>query len=448
VRGVIIRAVGALAAALLVASVLAPGRSKAVAPPAPPLMAGAAARDVRVPDGTPLGGYGGFPRRAVIPDVLGRWPYAFWFRPSTGVHDPLFARSLLLQGGATRLLWMAVDLVGTDPTLVADLAAALARHGLAYSAIIVSASHTHSGPGAFADSALFGFIAVDRYSPAVRASVLAGLVQAARDAEAKKAPARLAVGRADVRGIAESRVGGPLDSELGVVKVTARDGRPVALVWNYAIHGTALGRANFLLSGDLMADASRRIERELGVPALFVNGAVADVSPRPRGWAGVVLAGSALAAGALNAWAEARPETGPALEVVTEPVALPSPALSLRNCLGEWIPANVMLGLAAALPSTAELIGLSFGDTAWVTVPGELQTRLGLDIKAGAADRFRRVFVAGVSNDYLGYFLTPADYRRPSYVACGSLYGERGGEIMRDAALRALGRLGSRKVLR
>ena len=37
--------------------------------------------------------------------------------------------------------------------------------------------------------------------------------------------------------------------------------------------------------------------------------------------------------------------------------------------------------------------------------------------------------------------LTAADYRRPSYIACGSLYGERGGEIIRDAAIAALRRL-------
>jgi hypothetical protein len=51
------------------------------------------------------------------------------------------------------------------------------------------------------------------------------------------------------------------------------------------------------------------------------------------------------------------------------------------------------------------------------------------------------VFIAGVSNDYLGYFLTPADYRKPSYIACASLYGERAGEVMRDAAVAALKRL-------
>ena len=138
----------------------------------------------------------------------------------------------------------------------------------------------------------------------------------------------MATGRADVAGIAESRVQGPLDTELGVLKVTTASGPPVALVWNYAIHGTALSRENFLLSGDLMADASLRLERALGVPALFVNGAVGDVSPRPRGWIGVATAGSALAAGALSAWTAAREERGPRLEVVTERVTLPSPALS------------------------------------------------------------------------------------------------------------------------
>ena len=62
--------------------------------------------------------------------------------------------------------------------------------------------------------------------------------------------------------------------------------------------------------------------------------------------------------------------------------------------------------------------------------------------------RFPHVFIAGLANDYLGYFLTPASYRRPSYVACGSLYGERGGEIVRDAALAALRRLAPLKGTR
>jgi hypothetical protein len=445
VRGLIPRAGAGVAAALLAVATLA---SAAPRPAATPLLAGAAAVDVLLPVGTPLGGYGGFPRRALVPDFLGRLPYAYWFRPSIGVHDPMRARSLVLEAGSARVAWLTVDLVGIDPALVARVGLALRAAGLDYSAIILAASHTHSGPGAYADSALFGLLALDLLSPPVRDRIVDGLVRATRQAEAAKSAARVATGRADVTGIAESRVQGPLDTELGVLKVTTLQGVPVAIVWNYAIHGTALSRDNFLLSGDLMADASLRLERELGVPALFVNGAVGDVSPRPRGWIGVATAGSALAAGARSAWAAAREDPDQRLEVVTERVILPSPALSVRNCLGEWIPSNVLLGLAGALPSSAELIALTLAGTAWVTIPGELETRLGLDVKEGMRQRFPHVFIAGLANDYLGYFLTPASYRRPSYVACGSLYGERGGEIVRDAALAALRRLAPLKGAR
>jgi len=99
----------------------------------------------------------------------------------------------------------------------------------------------------------------------------------------------------------------------------------------------------------------------------------------------------------------------------------------------------------AALPSAADLTAVRVGGTAWITVPGELQTRLGLDIKTAGRRGFDETFVAGYSNDYLGYFLTRQDYGRPSYVACGSLYGETGGEIVRDAAVDLLDRLAAQR---
>jgi neutral/alkaline ceramidase-like enzyme len=406
------------------------------------LTAGAASVEVMLPPGTPLGGYGGFPRRAWLPDVLGRHPYAFWFRPSTGVHDPIKVRSLLLESGKVRLLWLTVDLVGMDPGLLTELRDRLARRGLSYQAVIASASHTHSGPGAYANSTLFAFLAVDRVAPAVRGRLLDGFEEAAVRAEAGKVRARVGSGLTEVSDIAESRVQGPLDPELGVVKVVGSNGRPVAAIWNYAIHGTALGRDNFLLSGDLMGEANARIERAIGVPALFVNGAVGDVSPRPRGWTGVQTAGQALATGALRAWEHAIFEPG-RLQIWTEHILLPPPTLAIRNCLDGWAPAWMTVGLREALPSATEVVGVGIGRTGWVTIPGELETKLGLEIKASGKERFARVFIAGVSNDYLGYFLVPAQYRRPSYIACASLYGERGGEVMREAATAALKHLGA-----
>jgi neutral ceramidase len=429
-----------LLASLLLAALAAARSAEA----APRLTAGASSVTIDLPADTPLAGYGGFPRRAWLPDLIGRHPDAFWFRPSRGVHDPLTIRALVLDTGPARVLWLTVDLVGVDPGLLATLKERLERGGSTYAAIIVSASHTHSGPGAYADSALFAFVAVDRKSAVVRARILDGLERAAREAAARRRPVMVGAGRTDVAGITKSRVRGALDPELGVLKVVGLDGRPVALVWNYAIHGTALGRGNFLLSGDLMSDATARLEKALGAPALFVNGAVGDVSPRYHGWAGVKTAGDALATGALAAWREARIEADPRLAIVTERIPLGAPSLSLRNCLGGWLPAGASLGLSTALPSTGEVIALGIGGTSWLVIPGELETRLGLELKAAGRRRFAHTFVAGVSNDYLGYFLTPEHYRQPSYMACASLYGERAGETVREAAIAALGRLADR----
>jgi len=227
--------------------------------------------------------------------------------------------------------------------------------------------------------------------------------------------------------------------------VMGADGHPVARVWNYAIHGTALGRSNSMLSGDLMAAASARLEKDTGAPVLYVNGAAADVSPKERGWPGVESAGAALATAALSAWRAAPAGRDGTLDVAQIHVSLPAPALSLRNCTGRWMPRAARIRLGAALPSTADLTAVRVGGTAWVTVPGELQTRLGLDIKTAGRRGFDETFVAGYSNDYLGYFLTRVDYGRPSYVACGSLYGETGGEIVRDAAVDLLDRLAAQR---
>jgi hypothetical protein len=50
-----------------------------------------------------------------------------------------------------------------------------------------------------------------------------------------------------------------------------------------------------------------------------------------------------------------------------------------------------------------------------------------------------------VSNAYQGYFLAADHFRTSSYISCGSLYGERGGELVRDAAIAGLRELAERR---
>lgn len=406
------------------------------------LLAGAASEEITLPAGVPLAGYGGLGRRLLVPDLLGLHPYAFWFKPSQGVHLPIMARALVLERGAVRVLWIAVDLVGVDSRLVRDLRSRLASERLGDTALIVAASHTHSGPGGFARSGFFGFLALDRFVPQIADHLLEAMVRVARQAELKKTPAQIGSGSGVATGLTSSRLGLPLDPEVGVLKVVAADGSPRALLWNFAVHGTALGKDNLRLSGDLMGIAAQRLERTLGVPALYTNGAVADVNPARHGPAAAEELGATLARQVLAVWERVSPQEEAGLSTLVEAIHLPKPRLVLRNCAGRWIPRSVSLGLGWALPEAGELVAVRTGAHAWVAIPGELETRLGQEVKAVGRRFFQGTFVVGLANGYLGYFLTREAYRQVGYIQCASLYGETAGEVVTERAKALLRRLG------
>jgi neutral ceramidase len=431
-----------LALGLALALAVPPAAASAAQGCADCLEAGAARVPLRIPAGAPLAGYGSLARRLLIPDVLGRHPHAFWFRPAEGARDQLAARALVLESAGTRVAWVAIDLLAVDRAFTTDAGRRLAAAGVRPATLVISASHTHSGPGAFVDSAALGWLALDRLDRAVRDALLDSVVAAVRRADAARRPARVAVGSTTAPPVTVSRLHQPLDAEIVVLRVTAADGAPLALVWNYAIHGTMLSAQDLRLSADVMGDASTALERALAVPALFVNGAAGDVSPAHHGDRAAHDIGGELAAAVRRGWTAATAVTRPTVSVAVRGVALPEPRLPVTSCVRGWAPRALDVPLGSVFPRETTLTAVAVGDAAWVTIPGELQTKLGLAIKQGARSRFPHAMVAGYSNDYLGYLLTAADYARPSYVACSSLYGPHAGECLAAAAGGLLAGLG------
>lgn len=426
----LVAAVAGVVACLLTITPATPARAA--------LRAGAASVPMDVPAGTPLAGYGSFARRLWFPDVLGRHPHAFWFRPSTGTRDPVVARALVLESGRSRVAWVTVDLVAVDAAFTRDATAGLVASGARPTTLLLSASHTHSGPGAFIDSAVMGWLTLDRAHPGVRDALLKAVVTAVRRADAAAAPATIAVASVIAPPVVRSRLARGLDHEVVVLKISTRAGTPVAVVWNFAIHGTMLSARNLEVSGDVTGAASAVLERELGVPALFVNGAVADVSPARHGAGAMDEVGTALAATVREGWRTAVGVGADHIDIRTKRVRLAPARLSVRNCVGGWAPGFLTIPLGDTFPRVADIVALSVGRVAWVAVPGELQTVLGETIKKEGSALFGRAFVAGLSNDYLGYFVTAADYDRPHYVTCAAVFGRHAGDCLAEAAVELL----------
>ena len=80
---------------------------------------------------------------------LGGWTRAD--RVALGQHTRLFARSLVLKRGSEKVAIVSIDLFMVPGGMVKQLGDALAARGLSEQNILITASHTHSGPGGYAN---------------------------------------------------------------------------------------------------------------------------------------------------------------------------------------------------------------------------------------------------------------------------------------------------------
>src|SRR3954471_15208950 len=128
--------------AVVLLALVAPGVASAAT-----LEAGVGRSDVTPPTGFPTMGY-------VRSDAIAR-----------GQHTRLFARAIVLREGDRKLALVATDLGFTPGGLVSEVAARLAARGFSERDIVVSASHTHSGPAGYATFQSDNFVAPTMGTP-------------------------------------------------------------------------------------------------------------------------------------------------------------------------------------------------------------------------------------------------------------------------------------------
>jgi len=217
-------------------------------------------------------------------------------RKSTGVHDPIFHRIIALDDGASQFFLVSSDICEISPSLYDEVAAALyARFKINPLNFWWTVTHTHSAPEVGSPGLELVFLG-DRYQHAIDSNYTALVVQKLMEgiAEARETlvPARLGVGwgfsQANINRRAIDTDGkaslglnpdGPVDRRIGLLRLDKEDGSPFALIANYPIHGTVLGKKSLEISGDVPGIVSEYVEQKIGAPMLFINGAAGDLAP-------------------------------------------------------------------------------------------------------------------------------------------------------------------------
>jgi hypothetical protein len=72
---------------------------------------------------------------------------------------------------------------------------------------------------------------------------------------------------------------GPVDHDVGVVRLDDQEGEPLAAIAHYACHPTTVGPDNDLVTPDYPGVAKRVVEEATGAAPLFLQGAAGDVGP-------------------------------------------------------------------------------------------------------------------------------------------------------------------------
>jgi hypothetical protein len=237
------------------------------------LEAGASRVDITPPNGLLLQGY---------PDPESQ-------RAATGVRDPLYARVLALRVGEECLAIVDLDLVAVFRPESLERLKAATRPDV--SNLIVTAIHTHSGPPIFTPAS-------SKVQPWETDGV-AKIAGAIHEAVSHMVPAKLGVGYGECQ-IGHNRLRierdgsvswfeknwtgtatSPIDPTVCVLRVDGMDGKPLAILVNYACHPVIYGPDNRLYSADFPGVMTAVVEKAVGNNALcfYIQGGAGDINP-------------------------------------------------------------------------------------------------------------------------------------------------------------------------
>ena len=208
-------------------------------------------------------------------------------RTSTGIHDPLLSSALYLSDGRTPLLFVANDIIFVGMATAQRVRQRIeAATGVPAANILVSATHTHSGPSTIDYISL----ADDPFVPKVDSRYLQrfedGIVAAGTEAIRRAQPAEVGLAIADGTGVGTNRrdPAGPADPQVPVLLArSAANGAPIACMIVCSMHPTVLRETSTVVSGDFPGMARRFLQDHLlgpNCPVLHHTGPAGNQSPR------------------------------------------------------------------------------------------------------------------------------------------------------------------------
>lgn len=284
-----------------------------------------------------------------------------------------------------------------------------------------------------------------------------------------------------------------IDPTLTTLRIEDLDGRPRAIAAFFAVHATSMVNATDAYNGDLFAVATAKAEAALRlaapeladpVVALF-NGAEGDVSPHweSQGRLDALVLGERLGAAIVDVGLRARgreitgeiesgfSRTPLAEQLVDGPPhtytakrplagkAILGGAEDGRTTFHRRLPEGqtverhrraghgpkrpavppalfTLIFPRSTVPQTVPIAVLRVGPLAFVGLPGEFTTIMGMRVRqavaASSPPGAPRPITIGLAGEYMSYFVTPEEYAQQHYEGASTMWGQYAGALLAE----------------
>jgi len=434
----------------------------------------------------------GAAKQDITPDrSLFMFGYPHVERYSKGTHDPLYASALVLDNSQTQLVFCSVDIIAITKDIAQKARSIVNQEcGIPEENIMISATHTHSGPGTVDMLSNRN----DKIVPPADKEYIELLIQKTSaviiQAHKNKTECELALTTADGKDVGGNRreKGGPADPEVPLIILRKRQDKQIyALLSVYCMHPTVLHEDSELYSSDFPGYTREYLQNKIGNDLIYLYHTGPEGNQSPRHYVNSATFEEAKRLGYIlgerifnkisgikdddyRSWIELQtvseeidlslkefpnPEEADiklqqAIERLEQLRRDKAPKAEIRTAECDWFGAEETATLSryyandqvneilkTILP--AEIQVFKIGENFFVNIPGEFFVEYSLEIKKKLQGK---VFVICLANGELqGYIVTQEAFNEGGYEASNSLFDPKAGALIVNQALNIINNL-------
>lgn len=410
---------------------------------------------------------------------------------SRGVHDDLRCNMILFQDNFnTKILFLGFDLCGVNKEFCIDVKQRISKIlDIKKENILISATHTHSGPDM--DDLLKSDVTkqgveysnwlvkrLEEQLPSISDNLEEVTLKFGksfvydlsfnRRLVMQDGSVKMNFEKFDIKDVVKTT--GPIDPELYTISLWTKDKKLKAAIINFTLHPAILVGQDWLFSRDYInyLDQAIKEEHHKDVVVLFANGAEGNINHinyedknQKRGFQEAERVGKKLGNYALKNIEASEVVDVSKISCISEIIDLPMRKLTKEDM--DWaqmvlirdknkiqdqldgIPdltyANEYLKMQKRYKDfySTEIQAVSFGEIVIATLPGEVFVEIGLNIKNSSP--FTHTLVFGLSNDFAGYVPNKNAFLEGGYevkAAGSSQLDESAGKVLQNIVLELL----------